>query len=60
MKSKVFGFITVFTAIFLATPLLTQAADVNSQLADFEGSFIDLSKDWSEAEACWSDGHTTE
>lgn len=60
MKSKVFGFITVFTAIFLATPHLTQAADVNSQLADFEGSFIDLSKDWGEAKACWSDGRTTE
>jgi hypothetical protein len=60
MKSKVFGFITVFTTIFLATPLLTQAADVNSQLADFEGSFIDLSKDWGEAKACWSDGRTTE
>ena len=42
MKSKVFGFITVFTAIFLATPHLTQAADVNSQLADFEGSFTDF------------------
>ena len=60
MKSKVFGFITVFTAIFFATPHLTQAADVNSQLADFEGSFIDLSKDWGEAKACWSDGRTTE
>ena len=60
MKSKVFGFITVFAAIFLATPHLTQAADVNSQLADFEGSFIDLSKDWGEAKACWSDGRTTE
>jgi hypothetical protein len=60
MKSKVFGFITVFTAIFLTTPLLTQAADVNSQLADFEGSFIDLIKDWGEARACWSDGHATE
>ena len=60
MKSKVFGFITVFTTIFLATPLLTQAADVNSQLADFEGSFIDLIKDWGEARACWSDGHATE
>ena len=60
MKSKVFGFITVFMAIFLATPLLTQAADVNSQLADFEESFIDLSKDWGEAKACWSDGRTTE
>ena len=60
MKSKVFGFITVFTAIFLVTPHLTQAADVNSQLADFEGSFIDLSKDWGEAKACWSDGRTTE
>jgi len=60
MKSKVFGFITVFTAIFLATPLLSQAADVNSQLADFEGSFIDLGKDWGEAKACWSDGRTTE
>ena len=60
MKSKVLGFITVFMAIFLATPLLTQAADVDSQLADFEGSFIDLSKDWGEAKACWSDGRTTE
>lgn len=60
MKIKAVGFIAVFTSIFLATPQLTQASDSNSQLADFEGSLIDLSTDWGEAKACWSDGETAE
>ena len=60
MKRRIIGCITVFTSVFLATPHLAQAADTNSQLADFEGSLIDLGKDWGEAKACWSDGRTTE
>ena len=64
-------FALVFIAVFLnlaINPTLLSAQSTfykesrisNAVIAHFEGSLIDLSKDWGEAKACWSDGEMAE
>ena len=71
MKLILKQFALVFIAVFLnlaINPTLLSAQSAidtesrieNAVMAHFEESLIDLSKDWGEARACWSDGRTTE
>jgi len=71
MKLILKQFAVVFIAVFLnlaINPTLLSAQSAidkesrieNAVLAHFEESLIDLSKDWGEARAYWSDGHATE
>lgn len=60
-------FIAVFFNLAINPTLLSAQSAIdkesrieNAVMAHFEESLIDLSKDWGEARACWSDGRTTE
>jgi hypothetical protein len=71
MKLILKQFAVVFIAVFLnlaINPTLLSAQSAidkesrieNAVMAHFEESLIDLSKDWGEARACWSDGEIAE
>ena len=71
MKLILKQFALVFIAVFLnlaTNPTLLSAQSAiskesrigNAVIAHFEESLIDLSKDWAEARACWSDGEKAE
>ena len=67
LKQFALVFIAVFLNLAINPTLLSAQSAINKEsrignavVAHFEGSLIDLSKNWGEARACWSDGEIAE